>query len=336
MGGKALKTTFTERKTTEQFYDIQTRLLPKLKEIFGTDIYVLKFYHSKPDHGDMDILLKVDNQFYNKGINIRKEVEKHLKPNEAITNDSTTSFDFEQFQIDLMPVTESVWESTKFWMDYDPSSNLLGKLFHKFGLKYGPDSLHYPFRLEGRVVHDIVITKDFRKMMEFMGLDPERKYKGFDTLEEIYDWIISSKYYNTELFLLDNLTQDDRKRNKKRPTFNKFLEYVKDIPYTSEGYHFERNKTKYLGLIDSSFPEVHFLEQIEKFKEKDKEVQAVKLKFNGELVMEWTDLKGKELGDVIMNFKKIHDFEWFKNTDSNEIKDTFDEWYYDKYTKWFK
>ena len=129
MGGKALKNTFTERKTTEQFYDIQTRLISKLKEIFGTELYVLKFYHTKPDHGDMDVLLKVDNQFYNRGLNIRKEIEKHLSPNEIVVNDGTTTFDFEQFQIDLIPVAESVWESTKFWMDYDPSSNLLGKLF---------------------------------------------------------------------------------------------------------------------------------------------------------------------------------------------------------------
>ena len=329
MGGKALKNTKTERKTTDQFYDIANRLIPKLEEIFGTELYILKFYHEKPDHGDMDILLKVDNKFYVKNLNIKNEIEKYLNPNQIIiVNDGTTTFDFEQFQIDLIPVAESVWESTKFWMDWDPSSNLCGKLAHKFGLKFSPSGTFYPYRGgSGRVMKDIIITKDFRKMMEFLGLDPERKYKGFETLEEIYDWIISSKYYNTELFLLENLTQSDRKRNKKRPTFNKFLEYVKDLPYTSEGYHFEKNKTKYLDLIDSSFPEVHFLEQINELKKKDEDNQKMREKFNGDLVMEWTGLNGKELGSVIIEFKKTRDGEWFKQYNAEEIKIYFSKWY---------
>lgn len=97
MGGKCLKSTITERKTTEQFYDIQSRLIPKLKEIFETDIHVLKFYRSKAEHGDMDILLKIDDNFYNKKINISENIEKHFSPNEIVINDGTTTFDFERF-----------------------------------------------------------------------------------------------------------------------------------------------------------------------------------------------------------------------------------------------
>jgi hypothetical protein len=129
LGGKALKETKTERKTTEQFYDIQSRLLPRLKEILNSELYVLKFYHSKPDHGDMDILMKIDSNFTKSGLVVRQEILEHMKPNQIVVNDGTTTFDFEEFQIDLIPVQENVWESTKFWMDYDPSSNLLGKLF---------------------------------------------------------------------------------------------------------------------------------------------------------------------------------------------------------------
>lgn len=328
MGGKCLKETFTERKTTEQFRDIESRLIPILEEIFDTELYVLQFYRSKPDHGDMDVLLKVDNKFYNKKIVISDEIEKYLHPNQIVVNDGTTTFDFDEFQIDLIPVAESVWDSTKFWMDFDPVSNLVGKLCHKFGLKYSPSGTFYPFRgCSGRVIKDIIITKDFRKMMEFLGLDPERKYQGFDTLEEIYDWVISSKYFNPELFLLENLVQDDRKRNKKRPTFSKFLDYIKDMTYVSEGFNFEKNKTKYLDLIDQSFPEVHFLDQITELKKKDEENQKVKEKFNGRFVMEWTGLKNKELGNTMIEFKKVKDDSWFKESSADEIKEFFISWY---------
>jgi hypothetical protein len=330
-GGHALKNTFTGRKTTAEFLDISNRLMPILRELFDTELYVLKFYHTKPDHGDMDILLKVDNTFYNKGINIRNAIKERLNPNEIVVNDGTVTFDFEEFQIDLSPVAESVWETTKFWMDYDPSSNLLGKQFHKFGLKYGPDSLRYPYRGgSGRVLKDIIITKDIDEIYNFLGLSSERKYKGFDTLEEIYDWVISNKYFNPELFLLNNLIHSDRVRNRKRSTFNKFLEYIKDLPYKSEDYHFERNKTKYLDLIDSSFPKANFLKQIKELELKDKSNQIISAKFNGNLVMNWTGKKNKELGDILLEYKKIKAVSYFKETEKEIIEKDFLEWYKNK------
>lgn len=327
-GGHALKNTFTGRKTTAEFFDIERRLLPVLHELFDTELYVLKFYHTKMDHGDMDILLKVDNSFYNKRINIRNAIKERLNPNEIIVNDGTVTFDFEEFQIDLSPIAESVWETTKFWMDYDPSSNLLGKQFHKFGLKYGPDSLRYPYRGgSGRVIKDIIITKNIDEIYNFLGLSTERKYKGFDTLEEIYDWVISNKYFNPELFLLNNLTHSDRVRNRKRPTFNKFLEYIKDLSYKSEDYNFEKNKTRYLDLIDSSFPNANFLKQIKELELKDKSIQTISAKFNGKLVMNWTGLKGKELGDILLEYKKIKGNIYFEDSEKEIIEKDFLEWY---------
>jgi len=325
MGGKALKNTKTERKTTQQFYDIQSRLFPKLNELLGLELYVLKFYHSKPDHGDMDILVKIPNNF---NINIFDEIKNNIQPNQIVTNDGTVTFDFEEFQIDLIPVQENIWESTKIWMDYDPCGNLCGKITHRFGLKFGPEGLVYQYRNSGKFGKNITITNDFDRIMNFLGLDPNVKHKGFDTLEEIYKWIISSKYYNTELFLLDNLTQSDRKRNKKRPTFNNFLEYVKNIPYTSEGYHFEKNKTKYLDFIDSSFPEVHFLEQINELNEKYEEKLKLKTKFNGDLLMEWSGLSsGKKLGQIMESFKKTKNDKWFEENTVGEIKNEFKKWF---------
>ena len=44
-------------------------------------------------------------------------------------------------------------------MPNDPSGNLMGKIAHKFGLKYGCDGLVDPFRnFSGRINKDIVLT----------------------------------------------------------------------------------------------------------------------------------------------------------------------------------
>jgi hypothetical protein len=310
MGGNALKHTITERKTTEQFYQIANKILPILRKELNTTIDFVEFYKNKETHGDIDLLVKMTNKHIN--IDLKEVIIKLFNPNEIITNDGTVSFDYDKFQIDICYIKEDVYDNTKFWMNFDPTSNLIGKISHKFGLKYGMDCLFYPYRgRNGRVMHNIFLTKDNRRILEFLGFDYDKKAKGFDTLEEIYDWTINSKYFNPEFFQLDNLTQKDRKRNKKRPTFTKFIEYVKDFKYESEGYNFEKNKTKYLDFIDECFPEVNFLKQINECEEIDNFNNVISDKFNGNIIMnKYPNLKGKELGDAIYNLKKQ-----FKNDD---------------------
>ena len=162
-----------------------------------------------------------------------------------------------------------------------------------------------------------------------MGLDPEQKYNGFDTLEQIFDWIISSKYFNPELFQFENLNQTDRKRNRKRPTFNKFLEYIKDVKFESEGYSFEKNKEIYREFIDKSFPEAKLLATIAEIEEQDKNNQTIIAKFNGSLVMEWTGLKDKELGTCLMRYRADRMEIFLKEKTAEEIKADFLGWYYE-------
>lgn len=196
-------------------------------------------------------------------------------------------------------------------------------------LKYRPDGLYAIIfnKSQSRKLGEILLTKDFNKMFDFLGLKAEQKYKGFDSLKEIYDWIISCKYFKPQIFFLENLNQSDRKRNKKRPTFTEFLNYIKDIRNENDKDDFVNNVSP--NLIDSSFPEVHFLEQIEILKKKDEEKQIIRNKFNGELVMEWTNLKGKELGDVITKFKSQYANE-IKECSSEEIKNIFLKWFNEK------
>jgi hypothetical protein len=191
-------------------------------------------------------------------------------------------------------------------------------------LKYRPDGLYAIIfnKSQSRKLGEILLTKDFNKMFDFLGLKAEQKYKGFDSLKEIYDWIISCKFFKPQIFFLENLNQSDRKRNKKRPTFNKFLEYIKDL-------QFDKNLTNNISpnLIDESFPEVNFLKQINELKLKDKENLELKTKFNGRLVMEWTGLKGVELGKAITEFKKIANDKWFEENSADEIKINFKVWF---------
>ena len=214
----------------------------------------------------------------------------------------------------------------------DINGNISMKI--KLNFKYGPDGFKVKCITENGLTKDIVISKDSKKIFEFLGFDYERYLKGFDTLEEIFEWIINSKYFSYEVFLMDNLNHIDRKRNKKRATYQKFLEYIntKDLS-TLPNTVFYKNKEIYLELVDNYFPEAKLSEKLQELKDKDAFNKAMAEKFNGDLVMEWTGLKGKELGNCIKFFKESinhgHDYDYFKHWVYmvKDVKKEFMTWY---------
>jgi len=305
MGGNALNSVITERKTTEQYNRIASEIIPILKEGLGTEIHIVISYHNKETHGDMDIMIKITHELHNKGINLRTFIEEKFKPGQIHTNGSIISFDYDSFQIDIIPIKESIWDMALAFFDYDPSGNLMGKSAHKFGLKYGWNGLIYPFRnFNGRLSHDILLSTDNKKIFEFLGYNYDRFQQGFDDLEEIFQFIIDGKYFDHRIFLMENLNHIDRKRNKKRKSYQEFLQYVEKNGYKNT-YEFNRDKSTYIDLIHDSFPEVDLKGMIKQLTKKDNENRELNKKFNGKLIMDlYPELSGKELGKAIGDFQK--------------------------------
>lgn len=273
----------------------------------------------------MDILIHVTSELHNRNINFVDFIKETFNPQDIYNNGGVVSFDYDNFQIDFIPVKESNWDIARKWFSYDPFSNLTGKVSHKLGLKFSWDGLKFPFRnFNGRLSQDIIITKDHKKAVEFMGYDYSPYEKGFDTVEEIFDYVISSKYFDSEIFQMENLNHIDRKRNKKRKTYQGFLKYINDNNIVRKYEH--KSKEEYIELIDSSFPEANLIEKLNELKRKDLENNELNRKFNGKLIMtSHPELKGKELGEAIKNFR--NSFEDFKiyglSNSSEEIMNDF-------------
>lgn len=137
MGGNALKSVITERKTTEEYNNIASVIIPIFEKELGISVHLVKSYHEKETHGDMDLLIKITHEFYNKGINLKTFVEDVFKPGQIFNNGSVISFDYEKFQIDLIPIKESNWEVAKSFFNYSPIGNLLGKIVKQFNFNIG-------------------------------------------------------------------------------------------------------------------------------------------------------------------------------------------------------
>lgn len=302
MGGNALKKTYTERKNTEDFFRIGDAIKDKLSQGLNLNSTILRCYHTKETHGDLDLLIKIPS---NSNIDFKTFIQESFNPNEIHINGGVYSFDYESFQIDFIPINEDSWEVGQTYGSYDPLGNIMGKSFHKFNLSYGWDGLKYKFRnFNGNNSHNIHITSDIRKIFEFGGFNYDRYLKGFDNLIDIYEFCISSKYFNHDTFKMENLTQIDRKRNRKRKSYNTFLEYVNNKQNLGS-YEFKRNKEEYIPMIDEYFPEAKLIEKLEILKAEDILNRQANEKFNGTIIMEMhPELKGAELGLAIRRFKE--------------------------------
>lgn len=305
MGGKALNKygVHTDRKNTKEFNELGNIIRERIELYYPVNCSIVKCYHNKTDHGDLDLLIKFDN-----GINInwKDAIEKHFAPKAINANGNVYSFDFKNFQIDIIPVNESKWEIANVYYSYDPLGNIMGKTFHKFGLSYGWEGLFYKFRnFNGRNSKNILISNNPEKIFEFGGFNYNRYLQGFDDLEDIFKFVIDSKYFDTEIFQMNNLKSIDKKRNRKRGSYHIFLKYLKDNMINIT-YPFDKNKDSYLPMINKYFPESKIFDEIKLLEKIDSRNKFISQKFNGDIVMSWIpDLKGKELGQAIGKFMNV-------------------------------
>jgi len=326
MGGKALNKygVFTERKNTNEFYiiaqDIQFRLGMELNLTSAT----VTCYRTKADHGDLDLLISVDKDIQ---INWKNYIQGAFKPQAINSNGGVYSFDYHGFQVDFIPIPKQKWETALVYFSFDPLGNIMGKTYHKFGLSYGWEGLFYKYRNpHGTNSENILLTNDARRIFDFGGYDYDRYLKGYDTLEEIFRFAIESKYFDAEMFQMENLKSLDKKRNRKRGSYHLFLNYIKDNDITTK-YSFNEDKDWYLDTINLCFPEAQLMVKLRELQLKDEKAKAIADRFNGELAMEWIPgLKGKELGVAMGEFKLWwgNYFESFiLNTAPSDIKDNF-------------
>lgn len=330
MGGKALKLAYTERKSTEDYLRLYNEIITVLNKELSADVHLVESYRNKQDHGDMDLLIKSSKNLVEFNRELIEFVKVHFNPTEIFDNTENLSFDYKAFQIDFILVKEEYWELAKVFYNFDPSGNLMGKTAHKFGCKYGFEGLYYPYRyLDGRISKNITLSNDNRAIFDFLGYDYDWFLKGFETMEEIFDFATSSKYFDYTDFLMENLNHEDRKRNIKRASYQKFLTYMEDKKLTNI-CKLERDDNKRVLYINEQFPDIRIFEQMHDLMENYETSEIIKKKFNGDLIKSiYPELEGKGLGNVMNDFQK--NFDNFKsyalNNSSEKIMNDFGLFY---------
>lgn len=328
MGGNALKYTKTRRYNPSEFNEIWDIINSKLKTI-GWAGRQLVAYRNKPDFGDMDILIENDGNLGD----IKETIQRVFQPNEIFKNGNVYSFNVDELQVDFI-ITPSVDMDAAFnFFAWNDLGNFIGKIGHKFGLKYGFSGLVFVYRTENdsKILGEINLCKDPKKILPFLGFDYQEWERGFDDMEDIFDYVINSKYFNMRPFRFEELSATHKNRNKRRKMYNDFLKYYDEktifgmYPDDETGYEFSDNKESYHPWIEAEFP--GFLNKLAEFRHKEEMRIQGRKKFNGDLVLERYKIVHKDLGIAIGTFKsRFTNFEdYLYTTDEDKIWADFEK-----------
>ena len=343
MGGRALQQygIETERFSQHDYFEIVNEVCEVL-ESSGFVFAVVQAYRTKESFGDMDVVIQNDG--YNDEF-IKSFITLKFKAGIIHRNTNTYSFAIRNFQIDFIFQPPEVYSSTVDYYDFSPSGNAVGKLCHQFKLTYGHEGLKYIIREEdvgapssdnSHVLKEVILTNDLKTIHRFLYLDHERYEKGFDTEEEIFEWVCSSTFFSPELFSFENMNHRARVRDVKRPDYNRLMEWIEANKKRLPSYQRNRDKSNYLPWITATFPQL--VTELEKCAELYKENQEIKEKFNGNIVTELTGKTGKDLGEVMVAFKKHFDDDKEKyrsfllNTTKELVSVYIKDWYKHDYS----
>ena len=240
MGGHAMKNYGVERLSKEQYDEVLSALTITLPYKTAA----IPSYRAKESFGDCDLLTTATDDAFEKSLS-KDFALLGKKKNGSVTSYALKYGNLPPFQFDLIKAKEDNFKFHYNYLCYNDLGNLIGRIAAAFGFKFAHDGLYilawYSHKGEersvGRVKEDgktndhaeykmeKLFISNFDQALEFLGFDSLRFAQGFDTVDDILNFVASSKYFCKDFFLFENRNHDQRKRDVKRPTYTRALEY---------------------------------------------------------------------------------------------------------------
>lgn len=288
MGGNAIKSIELTRLNRVDYDSIEK----EIKQLFNKlHIYTIPFYHTKESFGDMDLVVEKSKFLMESNDKPIDYIKSVCGSREVFLNNDYISFEYKNFQIDFLLTPADEINSAVQYYAFNDRSNLVGRIAHKMGFKFGHTGVYFIHRDGDKVLKEILVTRD---LIEFQKnvLDIEYKPETYNTLEDIFNGIIKSKFFDPVVYQFDNLNAVARIRDKKRPTYNKFLKFIEDKP---SNHKFDKTKSVYYYGILKQYGK---LQELLDANTVALENSIIKSLVGGETLMQFTVKRGKELGQL--------------------------------------
>lgn len=306
MGGNLFKDQ-SRRISSEEFKSLSLEIINSVPDV--TRSKIIKSYRNKESFGDIDIIY--DNTY-------SQELLDYLNQHDylLIINGPVKSILFKGVQVDFIGVKPDEYDFAFNYFSYNDLGNLIGRIAHSFGFKFGHNGLLYVIRDKDnptRVIKEIIVTQDYTKALNFIGY-PSIDDVEFNDLEDVFDFVMDNQYARPEIFLLENRNHISRVRDRKRKTYMMFLEYIKTKEYHDR---ITPDRTFQLNKAFRLFPEFHIKYNVTLVEHEHHKARHEK--FNGDIVMKISGLDGKELGQLMIKLKSVITNEYLDVSSKDDV-----------------
>ncbi len=308
MGGNALKYTKTRRYFRQEYKALTKEVLSHLtKTMPESRQHEVVAYFNKQTFGDLDVLVELKSNTKQKLASLLVDLGVH----EVVKNGPVWSVGYRDFQVDFLFQSTENYDVARQYFAFNDLGNFVGRVAKNLGFKYGHAGLEFRLMDGTHLVETLVVTKDPKKALEFLGYDSNRFAKGFKEMTDVFEYASSTKYFNPDDYLLQNRNTKDRRRDGKRKSYMEFLQWLKH--YKANKRSDRPLKSEMLLLAKNRFPD--FEKRLSTAVDRLSVKKALKAKFNGKVVGELTGLSSRGLGkfmEVLKNdFSTKEDFEVF-------------------------
>ncbi len=295
MGGFALQNGLTRRINKIEYNSICSdicRILSVNGYIEGQDFYLIQPLNEKESFGDIDVLIKKNNNPH-----LGNELCQLFNPTQIKVNKPVYSFNFKECQIDFIFTKPRHWGVAKYFYDWGGIGFLLGKIARFRKLKLGQLGLLFELQ-HFEVTEDIEVSLDPIKIFQFFDLDLDRYNEGFNNIEEVAFWFIQSKWFSNAVFERVAVKDGQIIRDTQRPIYQEFLKHIRKVNVVLERPTVEETAKQVKDFFGVDLPSI-----IEKRKKEIDIERHCRFKTNGNLLMERFKISGKQLGKLINDFQ---------------------------------
>ncbi|MCJ1293705.1 hypothetical protein MMC34_005260 [Xylographa carneopallida] len=185
----------------------------------------------KASHGDIDILVTGPHS-----TTTSQSLSQALAAKTSISTSGSASTSFaipfpnrpdEYIQLDIhvCPASTFTWEL--FTASHGDLWNLLGTSLRGFGLTANNVGLNLRIAEIDHLDRKrsmLFLTSDSTSVLELMGLDVQKYWRQFPTVNELYEYVVSMRFFRKESYVRETLKSNDRKRMAKRPLYQQFVD----------------------------------------------------------------------------------------------------------------
>jgi hypothetical protein len=202
----------------QNYIDIKNKVIQQLL-LSGNPVGRIEDELGKTDFDQISILIRLKSRN-------PLELIACFKPTKTICANGIVTFDYSLHNV-CCPIKINLIntyniEMSQFYYSYGGVGHILSTICKSIGLNFSESGLWS--NLSKNTKGYMLLSDSPEKICSFIGLNYNCWKNGFTNNDDLFQWIMSSSYFISGMFLKIGLSK--RKRSKKNVFYNVFLDYV--------------------------------------------------------------------------------------------------------------